>query len=212
MNSTLRARPGRVFTATGQTEPSSSQDGLCFSAHLDPKGEMFKQAWAIYNASFNDIERRTLFEHLLVMRQLRYRFSAMQCDGAVVGVLGLWELEGFCFVEHVAVAAEHRSGGYGRRAIRLLQRHVRKPILLDVEPFGTDVNAVRRVAFYRRLGFHYCGYPITLPPYVGKTAEPTNLMSWPMALDTEACERALDTIRHGVYGLEPVALCHDQAV
>jgi RimJ/RimL family protein N-acetyltransferase len=169
---------------------------------------MFDQAWSIYNASFSDFERRSLFEQMQVMRQPRYRFSAIRKKGAVVGVLGVWHLRDFCFVEHVAIAPEHRSGGYGRRALQALQRHVRGPIILDVEPFGTDLAAARRVAFYQRLGFHYCGHPVSLPPYAGKTAEPSNLMSWPLALDGENRERAVEAIARDVYGLHPLVPRH----
>jgi ribosomal protein S18 acetylase RimI-like enzyme len=177
---------------------------LWFSAHLDPQDGMFKQAWSIYNASFSDLERRSLFEQLHAMRQPRYRFSALRLKGTVVGVLGVWDLPGFCFVEHLAIAPEHRSAGYGRRALQTLQRHVRGPVVLDVEPFGTDLDAARRVAFYRRLGFHYCGCQVTLPPYVGKATAPSNLMSWPMALDGGDRERVVETIEREVYGLHPL--------
>jgi ribosomal protein S18 acetylase RimI-like enzyme len=203
MNIAACERPVRAFLSTGQADPSFNHDGLWFSSHLDPRDGMFTQAWSIYNASFSDLERRSLFEQLHVMRQPRYRFSALRLEGAVVGVLGVWYLPGFCFVEHLAIAPERRSGGYGRGALQTLQRHVRGPVVLDVEPFGTDLNAARRVAFYRRLGFHYSGRPVTLPPYVGKAAAPSNLMSWPAALDGEARGQVVETIEREVYGLHP---------
>jgi ribosomal protein S18 acetylase RimI-like enzyme len=180
-----------------------NQDGLWFSSPLDPRDELFNQAWSIYTSAFCDFERRSLFEHMCVMRQPRYRFSAIRTKEAVVGMIGLWTLPGFCFIEHLAVAPEHRSGGYGRRAIQTLQRAVRGPIVLDVEPFGAEPDAARRVAFYQRLGFQYCGRPVTLPPYAGKAAEPSNLMAWPMALDGESRQRVVDTLACEIYGLQP---------
>ena len=56
---------------------------------------MFQKAWSIYTESFADFERRSLFEHLKVMRQPRYRFSAILRGQEVVGVLGMWTLPGF---------------------------------------------------------------------------------------------------------------------
>ena len=164
---------------------------------------MFREAWSIYNASFSDLERRSLSEHLSAMRHPHYRFSAIQANGAVVGMLGIWTLDGFSFIEHLAVAPEHRSAGYGRRALQTLQRHVRGPIMLDVEPFGTDLNAARRIAFYQRQGFHYCGHPVVLPPYAGKASAPSNLMSWPMPLDGESREWVVETIEREIYGIHP---------
>ena len=212
MNSITYARPEWVCTTANPMDLPLPPDGLWLSAHLDPKSEMFSQTWSIYNASFNDVERRTLFEQLLAMRRLRYRFSAIRRKGAVVGVLGFWELEDFCFLEHIAVAPEYRSGGYGRRAIQMLQRLVRKPILLDVEPLDTDENAVRRVSFYQRLGFHYCEHPVALPPYIGKAVVTSNLMSWPMALDAGACEQTLASIEQEIYGLRVVTPRQPKAV
>ena len=164
---------------------------------------MFRDAWSIYNASFSDLERRSLLEHLHVARQPQYRFSAIRQGRDVVGVLGIWALHGFHFIEHLAIAPEHRSAGVGRRALEMLQWHVREPVVLDVEPFGTDLDAARRVAFYRRLGFHYCAHPVVLPPYMGKATAPSNLMSWPMALDDEDRERVVETIEREIYGLHP---------
>ncbi|HRR34463.1 MAG TPA: GNAT family N-acetyltransferase [Kiritimatiellia bacterium] len=169
---------------------------------------MFQRAWSIYTASFVDFERRSLFEHRHVMRQPRYRFSAILRDQDVVGVIGMWSLPGFCFIEHVAIADAFRSAGLGQRALRAVQRHAVDPVVLDVEPFGTDFFAARRVTFYRRLGFHYCGHPVTLPPYAGKTTEPSNLMAWPMALDEASRVQVVETIEREIYGLHPLIPRH----
>ncbi|MBP7638896.1 MAG: GNAT family N-acetyltransferase [Kiritimatiellae bacterium] len=193
---------------TGQTDLLLHQDGLWFSSHLAPEDEMFQRAWSIYTASFVDFERRSLFEHLHVMRQPRYRFSAIRRGQEVVGVIGMWALPGFCFIEHVAIADAFRSAGLGQQALRAVQRHVGGPVVLDVEPFGTDFYAARRVAFYHRLGFHYCGRSVTLPPYAGKTTEPSNLMAWPLALDEASCAQVVETIEREVYGLHPLIPRH----
>ena len=182
--------------------PLVDKHGLYISAHLVRRDDVFDQVWAIYTEAFSDFERRSLFEQMHVMRHPHYRFSAIRHVEEVVGVVGYWEISGFCFVEHVAVSASHRSGGYGRRAIQLVQQNAQGPILVDVEPFGTDQLAARRVAFYNRLGFHYCGTPVTLPPYAGKTTEPSNLMAWPMALNLAEREQVVETIKRVVYGLQ----------
>jgi ribosomal protein S18 acetylase RimI-like enzyme len=162
---------------------------------------MFKPVWAIYTEAFTGAARRSRREQAHVMRHPRYRFSAVMHEGSVVGVMAWWELPGFCFVEHFAVSSAHRSGGFGRRAMALLQSHVTGPIVLDVEPFGTDYPAARRVAFYHRLGFTYCGLSVTLPAYEGKEAGPTNFMSWGTELSRAGCERVLEAIGSEIYGL-----------
>ena len=192
-----------------KTLPIRDTDGLWFSPHLAKRDDIFEQAWTIYTEAFTDFERRSLFEQLHVMRHPQYRFSAIRHEDAVVGMLGCWDLPGFCFIEHVAVSVAHRSGGYGKRALHLLQHYVKTPIIVDVEPFGTDQMASRRVAFYSRLGFHYSGIPVTLPPYAGKTTEPSNLMAWPMPLEHQGRENVVETIKHDVYGLNTFVPHHN---
>lgn len=180
--------------------PLGGPDGLWLSAHLDDKAPLFDRVWSIYQEAFVDFERRTLAEHRGAMARPGYRFSAVMREGEAVGLLGWWSLDGFLFVEHFAINPSLRSGGLGRRALAALQAHAPVPVVVDVEPFGSDPMAARRVAFYQRLGFHYCGVPVTLPPYLGKAAAPSNFMAWPYALDAAERERCLSAIRSGVYG------------
>lgn len=181
--------------------PVCGKEGLWFSAHLFKQDEVFEQAWAIYTEAFTEVERRTREEQLRVMSHPCYRFSAVMHAGAVVGVLAWWRLPGFCFVEHFAIAKTHRSGGFGGRAMALLQSHVEGPVVVDVEPFGTDYAAARRVAFYNRLGFVYGDPSVMLPAYEGKADAPSNLMAWGMDLDRAGRSRVFETICREVYGL-----------
>jgi ribosomal protein S18 acetylase RimI-like enzyme len=183
-----------------QALPVCGNDGLWLTSHLAEQDEVFEQAWTIYAEAFSGHEGRARREQSRVTRHPHYRFSAIMHEDSVVGVLAWWELPGFCFVEHFAISSAQRSGGFGRRAMALLQAHVAGPILMDVDPFGTDYLAARRVAFYQRLGFHYCGTPVMLPAYEGKIAAPSNLMAWPLALDAAGRERALEAIEREIYG------------
>jgi len=179
--------------------PVCGNEGLWFSAHLTERDELFTQAWSIYTEAFTAVERRTRQEQIRVMRDPRYRFSAVMHEHSVIGVLAWWNLPGFRFVEHFAISSTQRSGGFGRRAITLLQTHVASPIVLDVEPFSLDHQAVRRVAFYERLGFSYCMQSVFLPAYAGKSIAPTNFMAWRTTLDRKACERVFDTVTRVIY-------------
>ncbi len=161
----------------------------------------FREAWRIYDASFAEFEKRTHVEQVRIHEHPRYRFSAILHDDQVVGVLACWALPGFWFVEHFAIAEAHRSAGFGGQAVRLLQAHVRGPVVLDVEPAGAKPESVRRIAFYERCGFHYGEQAVVLPAYAGRRAEPSHLMAWPSALDAAARDRALAAIEREVYGL-----------
>jgi len=181
--------------------PVFEREGLWFSEHLDMSDARFGRAWQIYTESFADYERRTFLEQGTVHSHPNYRFSAILDGDAIVGVLACWSLSGFWLVEHVAIDSRQRSSGLGSRVIRLLQEHVKGPIMLDVEPLYADPHAERRVAFYERLGFHFCGEPVSLPPYEGKPEAPSHLMAWPHALDAEGRACAVATIEREVYGL-----------
>lgn len=201
-----RALPGMAGTGTFnrfafKALPWTEQGGVGLSAHLSQPDETFKRAWSIYTEAFVDFERRSFLEQQTVMARPRYRFSAIRQGAGIVGMLGYWQLPGFCFIEHFAIASSCRSGGLGRRVIRMLQANSRQPIVLDVEPFGSDHSAARRVAFYTRLGFHYCARPVTLPPYAGKETEPSNLMAWPKPLDDAGRALTRSVIEREVYGL-----------
>lgn len=185
--------------------PVFGGDGLWFSEHLDAGDARFGRAWRIYTAAFADFERRTYLDQMTIHSHPRYRFSALMSGDSVVGVLACWSLSGFWLVEHFAVDADRRSAGFGGRAIRLLQEHVKGAIVLDVEPIGADPHAGRRMAFYERLGFHFCGAPVTLPPYEGCPPAPSHLMAWPHALDAERRARTVAAIECEVYGLKAAA-------
>lgn len=202
MNRIDDERSKRIFPLVFKALPVFEDRGLGFSEHLDMKAPLFATVWGIYTAAFSDCERRVYAEQKTIHDHPRYRFSAIMQGDVAVGVLACWLLQGFWFVEHFAIASEHRSSGLGGRALGLLQEHVRGPILLDVEPLGTDKNAMRRVAFYTRLGFHYCDKSVTLPPYQGRRASPSNLMAWPRVLDCGARDRALATVEREIYALD----------
>ena len=184
-----------------QSPPVCGADGLRFSAPLVKTDEVFEQVWAIYTDAFAAVERRSRREQTRVMQHPCYRFAAVMSEGLVVGMAAWWDLPGFCFVEHFAISSAHRSGGLGRRVIELLQAHVARPIVLDVAPFGADHQAARRVAFYQRLGFSYCGQSDLLPAYEGRKAAPSNLMAWGITLDRAGRERVLEIIGSEIYGL-----------
>ncbi len=179
--------------------PIFETGGLWFSAHLDLTDAAFAKAWKIYGEAFPDYERRQYLDQMSIHGHPRYRFSAVMDGDRVVGMLAVWRLPSFWFIEHLAVDAEARSSGFGGRAVRLLQAHVKGPILLDVEP-PVDAQTARRVTFYQRLGFHFQTDTVTLPPYAGKETAPSHFVSWPGAMNETARAEALQMIETEIYG------------
>lgn len=84
----------------------------------------------------------------------------------LVGLISLWHLEGYLFVEHFYIFTQHRGKGLGKVAIRtLLHRYADMPILLEWELAYTSSLAQRRLDFYRRLGFKLQDIDYLQPPY-----------------------------------------------
>lgn len=208
MNTLTMKRPLAVAALKASSLPPLGSGGLWITPHLNVNDAIFRQVWSIYNHSFSDFERRQYLEQLQVMQKPRYRFSALCTATQVVGVLGCWSLDGWLFIEHLAIAATQRSCGYGHAVLQLLQKYAGQ-MVLDVEPCQNSIQAVRRVAFYQQNGFHYNENAITLPPYHAKTTEPSNWMSWPFPLSARRAASVMSLIEHEVYGVEPTRpLCH----
>lgn len=68
------------------------------------------------------------------------------------GLLTLWALNGFDYVEHLATLPELRGNGLGRRILQQLAQSGERPIVLEVEPPANEL-AARRIGFYKRCGF-----------------------------------------------------------
>lgn len=80
------------------------------------------------------------------------------------GVMTLWDLGDFCYLEHFATISSERGKGYGSKALSALKSMVTKPIVLEVEP-PVDELSRRRVEFYRRNGFSLWQSDYVQPPY-----------------------------------------------
>ncbi len=85
-------------------------------------------------------------------------------DNAPAGLLNWWTFQGFCYIEHFAIDPALRGRGIGREALRQFCTTIWQPIVLEVEPPDTEM-AIRRIGFYRKLGFTLWEQPYTQPPY-----------------------------------------------
>ena len=120
----------------------------------------------IYSASF-PVEEQRPWESLLVkVADGEISLYVAMADGAVAGMATAWHLDGFRYIEHLAVDPRLRGHGLGADVVRRLLSADSLPVVLEVEPLGFSAMAQRRISFYERLGFtaHH-GYCYVQPPY-----------------------------------------------
>ena len=77
----------------------------------------FEEIYAIYEASFPEVERRTKEGQRAAMNHPRMKVRAARKDGRIAAFLTGWELENCIYLEHLATDPEGRGGGLGKGRI-----------------------------------------------------------------------------------------------
>jgi len=166
----------------------------------------FDQIYALMERSFPVSEYRTREGQRRLLSNPSYRLYTTEESGRIVAFLSLWRLDGFRFIEHLAVDPDLRGGGVGRALLlRALNAERDAPAVLEVEPPETELSK-RRIGFYQRNGFHLHDFPYCQPPMrPGQEPLPLRLMSWPIPLDPAALVRVRDELYARVYRAAPPA-------
>ena len=142
----------------------------------------FNQAWQLYQKAFPIDERRQLALQKVILDNDRYLFNAIIMDDEFVGILLLWHLDTYLYLEHFAISEKDRGGGIGQMAMKKLVDETDGQIILEVEPPSSAINK-RRIGFYERLGFRLNHHEYHQPPLrKGGCAVQLLLMSQPKAL------------------------------
>lgn len=162
----------------------------------------------IYFESFPAEERRDWADltRLVDDSESPLNMSVIVPDGTIglkdaVGFITWWRLDGFVYVEHFAIGAGTRGGGLGSEAIKMFVAEMEAPVVLEVEPRGSNDMANRRIGFYERCGFiaHY-DFEYIQPPYS------PHLPSVPLVLMTTNAGLSLDYVasqlHRRVYGVD----------
>jgi len=134
----------------------------------------------IWESSFPPEERRATDEQRKKSNETPiFHTDLIHHNQQPIGLIYWWELERFRYIEHFAIAPQHRNKQYGSQTIQTFCQQDTRPILLEVEP-ATDQLTLRRIHFYKALGFAlHANYPYLQPPYPGKKeAVPLQLMTW----------------------------------
>lgn len=166
----------------------------------------FHALWQLVCQSFPENGRRPPEELRALLANPAFRIlTAQNADGRLFGILLLWVLPDFVFVENFAVVPALRSQGIGEKMLDTLAGQYEQPQVLEVEP---PVNPIRqrRIAFYESKGFcmNECDFLLPcLHDGVVRSA-PLKLMSRPLPLTQQALDKVLDALHTVIFSGKPV--------
>lgn len=160
-----------------------------------------EQVRELYVNSFPAHERREFNELATHLSIPNFKIFRVVDIDVTVGFISVWNFVDFTFVEHFAVSPEHRGRGVGKEVMTTLVRNEEKPIVLEVEPPIDDLS-IRRVKFYKELGFAILPQVYMQPSYDGvKPQVELRLMTTHPAIAKERVAQWVKTIASNVYCL-----------
>lgn len=159
--------------------------------------ERFEQLFGILEKSFPKNERRDMEGHFGEFSDPEFRSLILERGGKTAGFINYWELTDSVYVEHFAVSDELRGQGLGKALINKLRGLIGSaPVVLEVEPAVTGEYAIRRIEFYKRLGFCENSHEYLQPPY-RKEDKPLKLMI--MSSPTPLSASEFSAVRGDIY-------------
>lgn len=159
----------------------------------------FKEAWQILDSSFPEDEKRDLSQQKEVFKKDNYSFISIY-DDTLIGIVTIWHLDGFAFIEQFAVKKEWRNKGYGVKILKELEGKYNK-IILEMEFPETELQK-RRLSFYQKAGFILNLYPYKQPPYSeDKKSVNCLIMSYPKKISKKKFPNIRKILHKEVYNL-----------
>ncbi|PTN38943.1 GNAT family N-acetyltransferase [Desulfonatronum sp. SC1] len=160
--------------------------------------EQFESFWEIYSESFPEYEKRDRAGQLAVLTRKEYAVNFYSEADSMMGFIAYWDIGGYYFVEHIAIAETGRGRGIGSILMNNLIQSGRN-VVLEVEP-PVDDTTLRRIKFYERLGFHLNQHHHIQPPLQADgSALHLKLMSFPDKISVEDAELIEKSLRDIVY-------------
>lgn len=158
-----------------------------------------EELWEIYNASFPPDERRSRNHQKEIMKNNKYNVIPFLNNNKLIGFLAYWDLSDFIFIEHFAFSSEVRGMGFGSKYLEKFLKKASKIVILEVEPVYDDIT-LRRVCFYKRLGFELNKYDYNQPAFdKNKESVILQLMSYNKKLKHEEFQLMKEKLYKDVY-------------
>lgn len=140
----------------------------------------FDSFYKLMKEAFPSEERRNYEDQKRLLSEEAYSITSHKDDNEnIKAFIASWEFDDFVFIEHFAVSSKMRCNGVGTSMIKDYLSKCNKPIFLEVE-LPENYISIRRIEFYKRLGFHLNDYDYLQPPLQKQHVFlPLKIMSYP---------------------------------
>ncbi|WP_321438380.1 GNAT family N-acetyltransferase [uncultured Bacteroides sp.] len=119
----------------------------------------------LFTTAFPKEERREIsLQREYTDHKKHFHNNIILIDEVPVGFIVYWKFDSFFYVEHFAIDATKRDGGYGQKALDALKEQLKSPIVLEVEQPRDEISE-RRIRFYQRQGYQLWKNEYQQPPY-----------------------------------------------
>jgi GNAT superfamily N-acetyltransferase len=133
----------------------------------------------IYFDSFPPNERRDWLEIKELLKHSGFILNQILENQKLVGLISVWNLSKFVFIEHFAILESNRGKGIGTQVLKQVIAENPTTLIVEVEEPITDA-ARHRIAFYESARFSVCEGIYYQPPYSpDKNKVKMLLMSFP---------------------------------
>lgn len=156
----------------------------------------------LYISAFPPAERREFSGLIQQMGINECSVNEILADQKVAGLIIVWDLEEFVFIEHFAIEPHLRKLGIGEEAISLVRTQFQKTVFLETV-IPHDEFSRRRIGFYERNGFRKLDRTYFQPSYDGiKPEVELKLMTTSNDFTEEKIDLAVKKIWKKVYGAD----------
>jgi ribosomal protein S18 acetylase RimI-like enzyme len=144
----------------------------------------FDSFFELMNEAFPSVERRNYQDQKNLLCEDLYNIIVdKDKDDNITAFIASWEFSDFNFIEHFAVDSKIRGNGMGTAILKFYLNKYNKPIFLEVELPENDI-AIRRIEFYKRLGFQLNEFEYLQPPMQKQhDVLPLKVMSYPRSVN-----------------------------
>lgn len=161
--------------------------------------ELFDVFYEFLSESFLKVEFRSYEAQKRLLKKDSYQILFCFIGDKIVGVMALWNLEDFWFIEHFAVTTALRNKGIGKKMLDFVKLSFEKYVILEVELPYNEMNK-KRIGFYQRNGFLYNDYEYYQHPLnKGDKPLPLRIMSFPNEINKEQFDKVAETLKVNVY-------------